>query len=180
MDALQNDRAMAEHALNWFGQLYAVERKIKEGGLTGDAVVALRQQEAAPVLRTLHAWMQEEYPKIQLKKSPIAQAMAYCLPRWEKLCIYITDARLQIDNNCVENAIRPVAIGRKNYLFAGSHEAAQRAAMIYSLLATCKLHGINPYEWLKDVLQRMHLYTTGNIEALLPHNWVKLPDWDMD
>jgi transposase len=180
IDALQNDSALAEHALNLFGELYAVERKIKEAGLSGDAVVALRQQEAAPVLTTLHVWMQEEYPKIQLKKSPIAQAMAYCLPRWEKLCIYTTDAKLQIDNNCVENAIRPVAIGRKNYLFAGSHEAAQRAAMIYSLLATCKLHGINPYEWLRDVLQRMHLYTTGNIEALLPQNWVKLPDWDMD
>ncbi len=71
-------------------------------------------------------------------------------------------------------------LGRKNYLFAGSHEAAQRAAMIYSLLSTCKLHGINPYEWLKDVLQRMHLYTTAGIEGLLPQNWIKLPDWDMD
>jgi transposase len=179
-DALQTDRDLAQHALELFGQLYAVERKIKEGGITGDAVVALRQQEAVPVLNTLHTWMQEEYPNIQLKKSPIAQAMAYCLPRWKKLCIYTTDARLQIDNNPVENAIRPVAVGRKNYLFAGSHEAAQRAAMVYSLLSTCKLHGINPYEWLKDVLQRMHLYTTAGIEGLLPQNWVKLPDWDMD
>lgn len=125
--------------------------------------------------------MQEEYPKIQLEKSPIAQAMAYCLPRWHKLCIYTTDARLQIDNNPVENAIRPVAVSRKNYLFAGSHEAAQqRAAMVYSLLSTCKLHDINPYEWLKDVPQRMHLYTTENIDTLLPQNWVKLADWDMD
>ena len=179
-DALQTDRDLAQHALELFGQLYAVERRIKEGGLSGDAIVAMRQQEAVPVLRTLQAWMQEEYPKIQLKKSPIAQAMAYCLPRWKKLCIYTTDARLQIDNNPVENAIRPVAVGRKNYLFAGSHEAAQRAAMIYSLLTTCKLHDINPYEWLKDVLQRMHLYTTTGIEGLLPQNWVKLPDWDMD
>jgi transposase len=179
-DALQTDRDLAQHALELFGQLYAVERKIKEGGLSGDAIVAMRQQEAVPVLSALQAWMQEEYPKIQLKKSPIAQAMAYCLPRWKKLCIYTTDPRLQIDNNPVENAIRPVAIGRKNYLFAGSHEAAQRAAMIYSLLSTCKLHGINPYEWLKDVLQRMHLYTTAGIEGLLPQNWIKLPDWDMD
>jgi transposase len=179
-DALQTDKELAEQALDWFGQLYAVERTIKEGGLTGDAVVAMRQQEALPVLQALNAWMQEEYPRIQLKKSPIAQAMAYCLPRWKKLCIYTTDARLQIDNNPVENAIRPVAVGRKNYLFAGSHEAAQRAAMIYSLLSTCKLHDINPYEWLKDVLQRMHLYTTTGIEGLLPQNWAKLTDWDMD
>jgi len=179
-DALQTDRDLAQHALELFGQVYGVEREIKEGGLSGDASVAMRQQEAVPVLQALNKWMQEEYPKIQLRKSPIAQAMAYCLPRWEKFCIYTTDARLQIDNNTVENAIRPVALGRKNYLFAGSHEAAQRAAMIYSLLATCKLHGIKPYEWLKDVLQRMHLYTTAGIEGLLPQTWVKLPDWDMD
>jgi len=177
-DALQTDRDLAEHALELFRQLYEVERRIREGGLCGDAVVDIRKQEAVPVLRTLQAWMQEEYPKLQLKKSPIAQAMAYCLPRWEKLCIYTTDSRLQIDNNPVENAIRPVAVGRKNYLFAGTHEAAQPTAMIYSLLATCKLHGINPYQWLKDVLQRMHLYTTAGIEGLLPQNWAKLPDWD--
>ena len=98
------------------------------------------------------------------------------LPRWDKLCIYTRDARLNIDNNLVENAIRPVAVGRKNYLFAGSHEAAQRAAMVYSLLATCKLHNINPHYWLRDVLEHMHLFTTSNIEQLLPQNWHKLPE----
>jgi hypothetical protein len=111
-----------------------------------------------------------------VKKSPIAQAMAYFLPRWEKLCIYTRDARLSIDNNPVENAIRPIAVGRKNYLFAGSHEAAQRAAMVYSLLASCKLHNINPYYWLRDVLENMHRFTTNNIEGLLPQNWKKLPE----
>ncbi len=74
----------------------------------------------------------------------------------------------------MENAIRPVAIGRKNYVFAGSHEAAQRAAMVYFLLATCRLHQINPYEWLKDVLERMHFYTTANIHELLPQCWKKI------
>jgi len=97
----------------------------------------------------------EEYPKV-LPKSPIGQAIGYCLSRWEKLSIYTTDAILQIDNNPVENAIRPVAIGRKNYLFA-----------------TCRLHKINPYHWLRDVLERMHLYTTSNIAELLPQNWKK-------
>lgn len=178
-EALDNDRERAEHALNLFQQLYAIERRIKDGALSGDAVVQIRQQEAEPILQSLKKWMEEEYPKIQLKKSPIAQAMAYCLPRWDKLCIYTTDARLNIDNNPVENAIRPVAVGRKNYLFAGSHEAAQRAAMAYSLFATCKLHDINPFLWLKDVLERMHLYTTGNIEELLPQNWKKLHEWEL-
>lgn len=175
VDALNNDRQIAEHALAMFQQLYEIERRIKHGGLTGDAVVAMRQKEAIPILQNIKAWMQEEYAKITAKKSAIAQAMAYCLPRWDKLCIYTTDARLNIDNNPVENAIRPVAVGRKNYLFAGSHEAAQRAAMVYSLMATCKLHNINPYYWLKDVLEHMHLFTISNIEQLLPQNWKTLP-----
>lgn len=174
-EALQNDQPRAAYALGLFQQLYAIERRIKEEDLQGDAVVQLRQQKAVPILQTLKTWMVEEYPKLVVKKSPIAQAMAYFLPRWEKLCIYTKDARLNIDNNFVENAIRPVAIGRKNYLFAGSHEAAQRAAMIYSLLATCKLHNINPYYWLRDVLENMHRYTAKNIEGLLPQNWKKLP-----
>ena len=106
-----------------------------------------------------------------LPKSPIGQAIAYSLQRWDKLSLYTTDARLQIDNNPVERAIRPIAIGRKNYLFAGSHDAAQRAAMIYSLFSTCTLHDVNPYNWLKDVLERMHTYTTRNLHELLPQNW---------
>jgi transposase len=175
-EALQNDPPRAEYALGLFQQLYAIERTIKEQALTGDAVVQLRKQEAMPVLQTLKAWMEAEYPAIVVKKSPIAQAIAYFLPRYEKLCIYTWDARLNIDNNQVENAIRPIVVGRKNYLFAGSHEAAQRAAMVYSLLATCKLHGINPYYWLRDVLENMHRYTTENIEGLLPQNWKKLPE----
>ena len=175
-EALQNDPPRAEYALALFQRLYAIERRIKDEALTGDAVVQLRQQEAMPLLQTLKTWMVEQYPAIIVKKSPIAQAIGYMLPRWEKLCIYTQDARLHIDNNLVENAIRPVAVGRKNYLFAGSHEAAQRAAMVYSLLATCKLHNINPYYWLRDVLEHMHLFTTSNIEQLLPQNWHKLPE----
>lgn len=172
VEALDNDNARAAYALNMFQQLYAVEQTIKEQALTGDAVLQLRSQQAVPILEALQKWMIAEYPTV-LPKSPIGIAMAYCLPRWEKLSRYTTNALLQIDNNPVENAIRPVALGRKNYLFAGSHEAAQRSAMVYSLFATCRLHNINPYDWLKDVLMRMHLYTTNNIAELLPQNWKK-------
>lgn len=172
VEALDNDKARAEHALILFGQLYAIEQTIKDKALTADAVLQLRSQEAVPILNTLKEWMTQQYPQV-LPRSPIGAAIAYCLLRWEKLSIYTTNAILNIDNNPVENAIRPVAIGRKNYLFAGSHEAAQRAAMVYSLLATCRLHDINPYDWLKDVLQCMHLYTINNIAELLPQNWKK-------
>ena len=91
-----------------------------------------------------------------LPKSPIGEAVAYCLPGRDKLAICTTHPILKISNNLVENAIRPVAICRKNYLSAGSHDAAQLAALVYSLFAACRLHQINPYEWLKDVLERMH------------------------
>lgn len=172
-EALQNDPPRAEYALGLFQQLYGIERRIREEGLTGDAVVRLRQQEAMPVLQKLKTWMEQEYRVIVVKKSPIAQSIGYMLPRWDKLCIYTQDTRLNIDTNLVENAIRPVAVGRKNYLFAGNHEAAQRAAMVYSLLTTCKLHNINPHCRLRAVLEQMHLLTTSNIEQLLPQNWHK-------
>ena len=178
VDALNNNRLLAEHALKMFQQLYDIEARIKHAELTGDDVIKLRQQEAVPILKAIKQWMTEEYIKL-LPSSNIAKAIGYSLPRWDKLCIYTTDARLSIDNNPVENAIRPIAIGRKNYLFAGSHEAAQRAAMIYSFFNTCRLHKINPYDWLKDVLQRMHLYNSSNLHELLPQNWVKFINVEM-
>jgi transposase len=172
-DSLQSDPARAQHALELFQQLYATERRIKEERLSGEPLLSRRQQEAIPVLKALEQWMREQYLQV-LPKSPMGRAIEYSLCRWDKLTLYTTDARLQIDNNPVENALRPLTIGRKNYLFAGSHEAAQRAAMIYSLFATCRLHNINPYDWLKDALTKMHLYSTSNIHQLLPQNWQRI------
>ncbi len=171
-DALQNDKDRCEHALALFQNLYAIERKAKQENLLVDDITALRQKKSVPILKQLKEWMVAEYPKV-LPTSVIGKAIAYSLNRWEKLCVYATDGRLCIDNNPVENAVRPVAIGRKNYLFAGSHEAAQRAAMIYSLFATCRLHSINPYNWLKDVLERTPSYDVKNLAELLPQNWKK-------
>ena len=172
VDALQNDKNRCEHALTLFQELYAIERKAKQEDLCPEAILALRQEKSVPVLKELKEWMIAEYPKV-LPSSVIGKAIAYSLRRWEKLCIYTTDGRLCIDNNPVENEVRPLAIGRKNYLFAGSHDAAQRAAMIYSLLATCRLHNINPYEWLKDVLIRIPSHNVKNLAELLPQNWKK-------
>jgi len=170
VEALNSDKDRAAYVLELFQQLYAIERTIKDDELSYHALLQLRQTKAEPILQALKEWMTAEYPKV-LPKSPIGQAIAYCLPRWQKLSIYTTQPWLNIDNNPVESAIRPVAIGRKNYLFAGSHDAAQRAAMVYSLFATCRMHNINPYTWLKDVLQRMHLYQTSYIHELLPQHW---------
>src|ERR1043165_4953829 len=94
--------------------------------------------------------------------------------RWEGLSLYTTDGKLNIDNNPVENSIRPVAVGRKNYLFAGSHEAAKRSAMLYSLLGTSKLHRINPIGWLTDILKRINSHPINQIQDLLPQHWQPL------
>jgi transposase len=107
----------------------------------------------------------------RITKSAIGKALFYSLSRWEKLSLYATTSILNIDNNPVENSIRRVAIGRKNYMFAGSHVAAQRVAMFYSLLATCKNYDINPYTWLYDVLNRIATHPINRINELLPQNW---------
>lgn len=117
--------------------------------------------------------MKKEYEQLR-PKTAIAQAFAYSIKRWEGLSLYATTGNLHIDNNAIERCIRTVAIGRKNYLFCGSHDAAKRAGRLYSLLVTCKLNDINPYDWLKDVLshniQEMHI---NKIKELLPHHWKK-------
>ena len=143
---------------------------IKDEQLDLDAIHRLRQEHEVPLIEQLTEWMIAEYSKV-LPKSPIGRAIAYSLQRWEKLSLHATNSVLKIDNNPIENAIRSIAIGRKNYLFAGRHEAAQRAAMVYSMFATCRLHNISPFDWLKDLSERMHLYSTNNIAELLPQNW---------
>jgi len=108
-----------------------------------------------------------------LHKSGIGEALAYSIKRWDRLMIYTQDGNLNIDNNPVGNSIRPVALGRKNYLFAGSHEAARRSGMLYSLLGTCKMHGIEPTTWLKEVLSTIPTHPINKIKDLLPQNWKK-------
>ncbi|MEM1009597.1 MAG: transposase, partial [Myxococcota bacterium] len=132
---------------------------------TGDQ--ALLQQKAVPVLDAFQAWLEEQHTYL-LSKSAIGQAVSYTLKLWPRLRLYTKDGRLQIDNNLIENAIRPLALGRKNYLFAGSHQAAQRAAMMYSFFATCKVNGVEPYQWLKDVLDRIPEHKANRLAELLP------------
>lgn len=169
-DALGNDKARAEHVLSEIQRLYAIERHIKEQGLLGDAKRAYRQEHAQPILTELGNWMRKAILEV-LPGSAIGKALSYTLPRWERLSLYATTDLLHIDNNPIENSIRPIALGRKNYMFAGNDKAAQRAAMFYSLFATCKNYNIHPYEWLKDVLNRLPTIKINQIEELLPQNW---------
>ncbi len=125
--------------------MYAVEKHIRENNLLGEAKLAYRLAYSIAVLNELHPWMLYLYAMIQLPSDPIRKAIEYSLVRWDKLTVYARTHHLDPDNNKVENSIRPVAIGRKNYLFAGSHDAAQRSGIFYSLLGNCKGHGLEPY-----------------------------------
>ena len=169
---MQTDNKKAEEALALFQSVYAVERHIREHQLVGEVKLQHRKDNALPLLEELRTWMVKTYPTV-LPKSAMGKAIEYNIKRWDKLCLYAQTDMLEPDNNRVENSIRPVAIGRKNYLFAGSHDAAQRGAMMYSLLGTCKAHGIEPYAWLKDILQRMPSHPINRIKELLPQYYNK-------
>lgn len=168
-EALENDAARAGYAMEQIQSLYTIERICKEQSLTFAEIKEVRQQKSVPVLQSLGLWMKQQYMQVT-PKSAIGKALAYSIQRWESLSHYTENGMLNIDNNPVENSIRPVALGRKNYLFCGSHEAAQRSAMLYSLLGTCKMHGIEPYSWLKNMLEKIAAHPINRIKELLPHN----------
>jgi transposase len=171
-DALDNDEARASHALEEIQKLYIIERICKEQQLNFAEVKEVRRIKAVPILKNMGLWLRQQYVQV-LPQSAIGKAIAYSLQRWERLSAYVNDGKLNIDNNPVENSIRPIALGRKNYLFAGSHEAAKRSGMLYSLLGTCKMHGIEPYAWLKDVLKTIADYPVNRVHELLPHRYQK-------
>lgn len=173
-EALHNDKLRAEYVLVEIQKLYAIERYLTDNNLTGNNKLQYRKEQALPILKDLGLWMQKSYPEV-LPSSAIGKAIAYSLSRWDKLSIYATTDFLHLDNNPVENSIRPVAVGRKNYLFAGSHAAAQRSAIFYSLFATCKNYNVNPTEWMQDVLTRIAGYPINKIQELLPQNWKPNP-----
>lgn len=173
--SLDYDKERAEHFLSEVQKLYAIERHIRENNFTDEHTLAERQQNAKPFLASLGAWLNENY-KLVLPGTPIAKEIGCSLQWREKLSLYITQPFLEIDNNGTKNQVRPHTLGRKNFLFAGSHHGAQRIAILYSLMGCCKAHAINPYAYLKDFLQRLAGYPQKKIEDLLPHNWHPLTE----
>ena len=170
-EAKQNDLNLSENALLLIQRLYIIEKTIREqSSITDEEIMQLRNEMSLPALHDFELWLKMHLTDT-LPKSAIGRAIQYALPRIEKLRRFTEQPYLQIDNNLVENAIRPVAIGRKNYLFAGSHEGAERAAMIYSFFGTCKLNNVNPQKWLADVLIKINDTKTSQLSNLLPANW---------
>jgi hypothetical protein len=168
--ALDNDKSRVQKVLLLIQQLYAVEREAREENLSVQDRYLLRQEKSLPVMDELEAYILTEYEKV-LPKSSTGKAFHYLASRYHKISEYLHSGRLEIDNNLIENSIRPVALGRKNYLFAGSHAGAERAAIVYSLLGSCKLQGINPCDYLLDVLQRLPEHPVNRLAQLLPPLW---------
>ncbi|NRQ16326.1 IS66 family transposase [Ensifer sesbaniae] len=161
---------IADEALTRIGALYDIEDRIH--GMPADERRALRQEHARPILRDLKVWIEDTLPTLP-QKQKLAEAMRYALSRWAALSVYIDDGRVEIDNNIAERAMRPLGIGRKNWLFAGSDKGGERIANILTIIETAKLHGHNPETYLTDVLTRIKDYPIDRLEDLLP--WNMLP-----
>lgn len=168
--ALDNDKQRAEFILTKIQLLYEIERNARQLNLNFEQIKQLRHEKSKPILEEIEIWLKNNASKV-LPKSAIGKAIAYTSKLWTRLKSYTDDGRFEIDNNMIENTIRPLALGRKNYLFAGSHKSAQRIAMMYSFFATCKSNNIEPLAWLTDVLNRISEHKANKLNELLPQNW---------
>ena len=172
-EALKEDKAGAEYAMEQISLLYGVESMADDQGLDYRQIAELRSRLAYPILLGFEKWILS-YMSKALPKGRMSQALTYTYSLFHRLSRYHLDGRYRIDNNLVENTIRPLALGRKNYMFCGNHDAAENAAIMYSLLGCCAALDVNPREWLTDVLTRIPYYNIDyrlDLAELLPHNW---------
>lgn len=172
VEALEENKKYASEAIVYIGKLYKLEEEMREAGLDAETIQKRRQEESYPIICEFEKWM-DSVGGLFKPKTRMGKALTYTYSLLPRLSRYVLDGRYNIDNNGIENAIRPLALGRKNFLFAGNHEAAVRAAIVYSLFSSCKAAGIEPREWLEDILVRLPAYN-GDIGALLPCNWQKV------
>lgn len=168
--AMLNDKAGCDQALAMFQALYEIERTAKELKLPTDEVQLMRQEESVPLLQSFHKWLQQQYTVAQ-PKSSFGKALFYCLNNWNELKQYVTDGELSIDNNHTEREMKYVAMGKKAWLFLGSDEGGRNDAIVSSVLSTCRRHGVEPWSYLTDVIQRLAENPATNLEELLPYNW---------
>jgi transposase len=159
---------IAEEALARIGALYDIERRID--GRSAEDRVAVRDEHSRPRVEAFHAWCEDQLARIP-GKGDLAKAMRYALRRWPSFTLFLDDGRVAIDNNSAERAIRPVSIGRKNWLFVGSDAGGETLADAMTLIETAKLAGVNPEAWLADVLARLHDHPVNRLDDLLPWNW---------
>jgi transposase len=168
-DAQTSDRTRSLVALSYIGELYRVEEEAKE--LPSDDRRKLRQERSRPILECFEKWMTTESLSL-LPQSPITEAMTYARQQWKALSRYVEDGDLAIDNNAAERALRAVAVGRKNWLFAGNDEGGERAAVLYSLVASCKQSGVEPFHYIRAVLEQVSTHPARAVAELMPRRWI--------
>jgi len=161
---------IAAEALELYGALYAVESEARDLELDAESRRRLRQEKAMPVAEKLRAWLDRKLAQVP-EGSATSKAISYSLRRWGALTRYLDNGDLPIDNNWLENRIRPIALGRANWLFAGSARAGRRAAVVMSLIQSAKLNGLDPYAYLRDVFERLPLTPEHRLVELMPHAW---------
>ena len=174
-EAEKEDESGARYALGQINLLYKVETMADEQNLDDQQRAELRTRLAYPILQAFEKWIESYYPKA-LPKGRMERALKYTYSIYRRLSRYHLDGRYKMDNNLIENSIRGMAIGRKNYLFCGNHDSAENAAIMYSFIETCKAQDVDPREWLTDVLTRISAYNNDyrlDLADLLPHNWKK-------
>ncbi len=159
---------IASEAVRRIDELFKIEREIN--GFSAEQRVAVRKERAQPLVAELEVWMRVQYERVS-RKSEIGRAIAYALNHWTALTRYLEDGRICMSNNAAERALRGIAVGRRNWTFAGSDRGGERAAAIYTLIETCKLNGVDPQAWLADVLARLPDHPAKRIGDLLPWNW---------
>ncbi|SRR5579883_87085 len=165
---LSSTSGLAADALKFYRKLYAVEKEARESNLSSELRYQLRKEKSVPVLNAFKKWLDHHLPKTS-EQGKIGKAIRYCLAHWNELTNYLKDGRIEIDNNLVENAIRPFALGRKNWLFMGSPSGAKAGATLYSLIETCKANNIEPYQYFCSMLNRIReCVTDDEYHKLLP------------
>lgn len=170
VEALEGQPNETTAIVNELRKIYMVERHARDESLSPNQRHELRQKISLPVVAALRPRLQGVQEKV-LPQSPLGKAARYCLAEWEALSRYLIDGRLEIDNNLTENAIRPSAVGKKNWLFIGHPQAGWRSAVIYSIIVSCRRHGIEPWDYLRDVLQRLPSMKQSELVSVLPANW---------
>ena len=159
---------LAAEALGYIKALYEVEGAVRDAG--SDQRRRYRDEHARPVLEAFKAWLDTQLRRLP-PKSELAKAMRDLTKRWTAFTRYLDDGRLEIDNGAAERALKGPVLDRKNYLFAGSDAGGQRAAIVYGLIETCKLNGIDPFAYLRDILARIPTHPANRIDELLPYRW---------
>ena len=172
VDALNENNRLATEALCFIRKIYKVESDANKAGLNADERKEQRLKISYPTIRLFETWMKETYLKV-LPNSKMGDAIEYTYSLLPRLSRYVNDGRINIDNNLIENAIRPLALGRNNYLFCGNDASAYRAAIVYSLISTCKAADVDPRTWMEDVLRKIPYYQRDqrDLAELLPFNW---------